>query len=154
MRKARWVLPVAVLLLALGLWELICVTNAIPHYILPRPGLVIWTLFAEWPLLFSALLNTLKIMILSLMLAVVGGVGLAVIFSQSKWVEMSFFPFAVILQVTPIVAIFPLINIYVDDQTAYRRILIPCSNDQSLKGIKQSPSIQTTGQRIAGRQTL
>jgi NitT/TauT family transport system permease protein len=118
MRKARWVLPVAVLLLALGLWELICVTNAIPHYILPRPGLVIWTLFAEWPLLFSALLNTLKIMILSLVLAVAGGVGLAVIFSQSKWVEMSLFPFAVILQVTPIVAIFPLINIYVGDQTA------------------------------------
>ena len=47
-----------------------------------------------------------------------GGVGLAVLFAQSKWVEMSFFPFAVILQVTPIVAIFPLINIYVDNQTA------------------------------------
>ena len=51
-------------------------------------------------------------------LAVVGGVGLAVLFAQSKWVEMSFFPFAIVLQVTPIVAIFPLINIYVDNQTA------------------------------------
>ena len=48
----------------------------------------------------------------------VGGVGLAVLFAQSKWVEMSFFPFAIVLQVTPIVAIFPLINIYVDNQTA------------------------------------
>lgn len=118
MRKARWVLPVAVLAAALVVWEVICVVNGIEHYILPRPSLVIWTLFAEWPLLFGALLNTLKIMVLSLLLAVVGGVGLAVIFSQSKWVEMSLFPFAVILQVTPIVAIFPLINIYVDDQTA------------------------------------
>jgi len=118
MRKARWVLPVVVLAAALVVWELICVVNGIEHYILPRPSLVIWTLFAEWPLLFGALLNTLKIMILSLLLAVVGGVGLAVIFSQSKWIEMSLFPFAVILQVTPIVAIFPLINIYVDDQTS------------------------------------
>ncbi|HSM39938.1 MAG TPA: ABC transporter permease [Afifellaceae bacterium] len=118
MRKARWVLPVVVLAAALVVWELICVVNGIEHYILPRPSLVIWTLFAEWPLLFGALLNTLKIMILSLLLAVIGGVGLAVIFSQSKWIEMSLFPFAVILQVTPIVAIFPLINIYVDDQTS------------------------------------
>ena len=61
---------------------------------------------------------TLRITFLGLLLAVVGGVGLAVLFAQSKWVEMSFFPFAIVLQVTPIVAIFPLINIYVDNQTA------------------------------------
>ena len=118
MRIARFALPVAVLVLALGLWELICVIGEIEHYILPRPSLVVWTLFADWAILFQALLNTLKIMLLSLSLAVVGGVGLAVIFSQSRWVEMSLFPFAVVLQVTPIVAVFPLINIYVENQTA------------------------------------
>ncbi len=117
MRVARFALPIAVLILALGLWELICVVGEIEHYILPRPSLVVWTLFADWPILLQALLNTLKIMLLSLSLAVVGGVGLAVIFSQSRWVEMSLFPFAVVLQVTPIVAVFPLINIYVDNQT-------------------------------------
>ena len=70
-------------------------------------------------LLFSSLLGDAEASpSLSLALAVVGGVGLAVLFAQSKWVEMSFFPFAVILQVTPIVAVFPLINIYVDNQTA------------------------------------
>ena len=69
-------------------------------------------------LLFGSLLVTLRITFLGLLLAVVGGVGLAVLFAQSKWVEMSFFPFAVILQVTPIVAIVPLIIIYVDNQTA------------------------------------
>ena len=118
MRVARFALPFAVLVLALGLWELICVLGEIEHYILPRPSLVVWTLFADWAILFQALLNTLKIMLLSLSLAVVGGVGLAVIFSQSRWVEMSLFPFAVVLQVTPIVAVFPLINIYVENQTA------------------------------------
>ncbi|WP_054308064.1 ABC transporter permease [Mesorhizobium sp. 1M-11] len=113
-----WVLPLAIMVLAVWFWDRICVWNDIPKYILPRPGVVVQTLQDDAPLLFSSLLVTLKITFLSLVLAILGGVGLAVLFAQSKWVEMSFFPFAVILQVTPIVAIFPLINIYVDNQTA------------------------------------
>ena len=113
-----WVLPLAIMVLAIWFWDRICVWNDIPKYILPRPGVVVQTLQDDAPLLFSSLLVTLKITFLSLALAILGGVGLAVLFAQSKWVEMSFFPFAVILQVTPIVAIFPLINIYVDNQTA------------------------------------
>jgi len=114
----KWVLPILIMLLAIWLWDRICVWNAIPRYILPRPGEVLATLWTDAPLLFGSLMFTLRITFLSLALAVVGGVGLAVLFAQSKWVEMSFFPFAVVLQVTPIVAIFPLINIYVDNQTA------------------------------------
>ncbi|MGX9572009.1 ABC transporter permease [Mesorhizobium sp. f-mel] len=116
-RIGRWVLPLAIMILAIWLWDRICVWNDIPKYILPRPGVVLQTLFDDAGLLFSSLLVTLKITFLSLLLANVGGVGLAVLFAQSKWVEMSFFPFAIVLQVTPIVAIFPLINIYVDNQT-------------------------------------
>ncbi|MGX9177459.1 ABC transporter permease [Mesorhizobium sp. BHbdii] len=116
-RIGRWVLPLAIMILAIWLWDRICVWNDIPKYILPRPGVVLQTLFDDAGLLFSSLLVTLKITFLSLLLAIVGGVGLAVLFAQSKWVEMSFFPFAIVLQVTPIVAIFPLINIYVDNQT-------------------------------------
>jgi NitT/TauT family transport system permease protein len=116
-RIGRWVLPLAIMILAIWLWDRICVWNGIPKYILPRPGVVLQTLFDDAGLLFSSLLVTLRITFLSLLLAVIGGVGLAVLFTQSKWVEMSFFPFAIVLQVTPIVAIFPLINIYVDNQT-------------------------------------
>ncbi|RWF79620.1 MAG: ABC transporter permease [Mesorhizobium sp.] len=116
-RIGRWVLPLVIMILAIWLWDRICVWNDIPKYILPRPGVVLQTLFDDAGLLFSSLLVTLKITFLSLLLAIVGGVGLAVLFAQSKWVEMSFFPFAIVLQVTPIVAIFPLINIYVDNQT-------------------------------------
>lgn len=116
-RIGRWLLPLAIMILAIWLWDRICVWNDIPKYILPRPGVVLQTLFDDAGLLFSSLLVTLRITFLSLLLAVVGGVGLAVLFAQSKWVEMSFFPFAIVLQVTPIVAIFPLINIYVDNQT-------------------------------------
>ncbi|MER9835646.1 ABC transporter permease [Mesorhizobium sp. M0145] len=116
-RIGRWLLPLAIMILAIWLWDRVCVWNDIPKYILPRPGVVLQTLHDDAGLLFSSLLVTLRITFLSLLLAVVGGVGLAVLFAQSKWVEMSFFPFAIVLQVTPIVAIFPLINIYVDNQT-------------------------------------
>lgn len=113
----RWLLPALIMAAAILLWDRLCVWNDIPVYILPRPMVVFSTIFTDSEILFPALLFTLKITFLSLFLAVVGGVGLAVLFAQSRLVEMSFFPFAVILQVTPIVAIFPLINIYIDDQT-------------------------------------
>jgi len=117
-KTGKWLLPVLIMFLAIFMWDRICVWNEIPRYILPRPGEVLATLIEDRGLLFSSLVTTLKITFLSLSLAVLGGVGLSVLFTQSKWVEMSFFPFAVVLQVTPIVAIFPLINIYVDNQTA------------------------------------
>jgi NitT/TauT family transport system permease protein len=117
-RLGRWLMPLAIMAIALFLWDRICVWNEIPPYILPRPWLVAATLYEDAAILFPALLVTLKITALSLLLAAVGGVGLAVLFAQSRWVEMSLFPFAIVLQVTPIVAIFPLINIYVDNQTA------------------------------------
>ena len=116
-RIGKWVLPIAIMVIAIVTWDRICVWNEIPRYILPRPGEVLATLFSDAGVLLAALAVTLKITFLSLALAVIGGVGLAILFTQSKWVEMSFFPFAVVLQVTPIVAIFPLINIYVSDQT-------------------------------------
>jgi NitT/TauT family transport system permease protein len=117
-RVAKWVLPVLVLVLAVWLWDRIVVWNAIPHYILPGPGLVAETLVKDWAILFSALLVTLQITLMALAVAVLGGVGLAVLFNQSRWAEMSFYPYAVILQVTPVVSIAPLIFIYVDSRMA------------------------------------
>ncbi|MFH1518898.1 MAG: ABC transporter permease [Pseudomonadota bacterium] len=116
-RTGRWLLPLVIMAAAIIFWDRICVWNGIPQYILPRPGVVLNTLIEDSGLLFSSLLVTLRITLLSLALAVFGGVGLSVLFTQSRWIEMSLFPFAIVLQVTPIVAIFPLINIYVDDQT-------------------------------------
>jgi NitT/TauT family transport system permease protein len=57
----------------------------------------------------------MSISIAALTVAVVLGVALAVMFAASKWIERSFFPYAVVLQVTPIVAIAPLIIIWVND---------------------------------------
>jgi NitT/TauT family transport system permease protein len=104
--------PIIMLGLAVLGWHLIVVLNNIPKYILPGPALVFQTLIQDMPVLFPALLVTLRITFSALALAVIVGVLFAVLLIQSKWIELALYPFAVILQVTPIVAIAPLILIY------------------------------------------
>lgn len=112
----RWVLPALVVIITILVWDRIVRVNDLPHYILPGPGLVAEALVEDWGMLTDSLMVTLRITVGALAIAVIGGVGLAVLFTQSRWVEMSFFPYAVILQVTPIVAIAPLIFIYVESR--------------------------------------
>lgn len=105
--------PVIVGILVLLLWEMgVRLTNT-PPYILPGPLLVAQTLIQEWGVLFPSLLVTVKITLVAFIAAVVSGLLVAVLFTQSKWIERSFFPYAVILQTTPIVAIAPLIILWV-----------------------------------------
>lgn len=115
MASARFVAPALTGLLMLALWEGAVRALAIPPYILPGPVLVARTLVADWETLGPALLVTLDITVRALAAAVVVGVALAVLFSLSRWIELSLFPYAIILQVTPIVAIAPLIIAWVDD---------------------------------------
>ncbi|MBI5719029.1 MAG: ABC transporter permease [Burkholderiales bacterium] len=115
---ARVLLPLFVVAALLGVWEVVVQVQKIPHYILPAPSLVLETLVKNWASLAPALWFTLRLTLMALGLAVVGGVLLAMAFALSKWVEISLFPIAVLLQVTPIVAIAPLILIYVDSTTA------------------------------------
>jgi NitT/TauT family transport system permease protein len=113
--EPRFLAPLAIGLVTLIAWEAVVRIHNIPHYILPGPTLVARALIDDWWTLYPSLLITLQIMAAALTVAVVGGVSLAILFSLSKWVELSFFPYAVVLQVTPIIAIAPLILIYVDD---------------------------------------
>lgn len=99
----------------LVLWEGIVRVFAIPPYLLPGPVAIARTLMADWQTLLESWWITMSIALAALAAAVVLGVGLAVLFSASKWIERSFFPYAVILQVTPIVAIAPLIIVWVND---------------------------------------
>ena len=117
-RALRIALPVLVLVAGVLLWDLIVRVFAIPPYVLPAPGLVLATLVADAGLLWNSLLVTLLTTLQGFLLAAVGGVGLAILFNQSRLVEYSFYPFAVILQVTPIVAIAPLLLIYLPQPLA------------------------------------
>jgi NitT/TauT family transport system permease protein len=99
-------------------WEALVRVNGIPHYILPAPSLVLQTLVKNWSNLAPSLWFTVKLTLMALAVAVAGGVLIAMAFALSKWVEIALFPIAVVLQVTPIVAIAPLILIYVDSTTS------------------------------------
>lgn len=115
---SRWpsiLAPIAIGVIALALWEMIVRVKGIPHYVLPGPIAIGQTLITDWGTLSEALWVTLSIAATALIAAVAVGVSLAVLFSQSKWLEMSFFPYAVVLQVTPIVAIAPLIIIWTNN---------------------------------------
>ena len=118
-RVLRIVVPVAMLALAIAAWHAYVVLTGQPKYILPSPLDVAYALQTDWPTLLPALWVTLSITFEALILALIGGVGLAIILIQSKWIELALYPFAVILQVTPIIAIAPLLLIYAPNtQTA------------------------------------
>jgi NitT/TauT family transport system permease protein len=117
-RLLRIALPILVLVLILALWETIVRIEKIPPYVLPSPSLIFRMLIGDWTLLSQSLLVTLATTIEGFLLAAVGGVGLAVLFNQSRVLEYSLYPYAVILQVTPIVAIAPLLLIYLPQRLA------------------------------------
>jgi len=110
--------PVVIGAVILGLWELTVRQAGIPPYILPGPWLILRTLVADWRTLSDSLWITLEITGLALLAAIVVGGLLSILFTRSKWLELSLLPYAVILQVTPIVAIAPLIIIWVDNTLA------------------------------------
>jgi len=105
-------LPVLVIVGLMLLWEIIVILNDIPAYILPRPSFIIETLIIDWPILYPSMINTIEITLGGFAIATVGGVAIAIVFSLSKTIENALFPIAVIIQVTPIIAISPIILIY------------------------------------------
>ena len=118
LRAVRILLPILVLAAGLVTWELVVRLNNLPPYVLPGPILVFKTLISDWGVLSRSLLVTLLTTFEGFVAAAVGGIALALLFNQSKFLEYSLFPYAVILQVTPVIAIAPLLLIYLPQQTA------------------------------------
>src|SRR5205085_10155114 len=114
----RILAPVLVLAAGIAMWELVVRVNDIQPYVLPGRWAVLQTLVSDWPVLSESLGVTLLTTLEGFIAAAVGGVALALLFNQSKWLEYSLFPYAVILQVTPVIAIAPLLLIYLQQQTA------------------------------------
>ena len=109
--------PGAVGMLAIATWEIFVRVTNMPPYLLPGPILVFQTLISSWGELFPSLLVTLKVTLIAFITAAISGLLISVLFTQSKWIERSFFPYAVILQTTPIVAIAPLIIMWLKNDT-------------------------------------
>ncbi|HTV89786.1 MAG TPA: ABC transporter permease [Stellaceae bacterium] len=112
----RWLrvfAPIAIGVAFLAAWQAAVRLNNIPPYILPAPSAIALSLWTDGPSLCGSLLVTLRITLAALAAAALFGGALAVLFARSRILELSLFPYAVILQVTPIVAIAPLIIIWV-----------------------------------------
>ena len=105
--------PLAVGLAIVVLWEIICRSAHVPVFLFPKPSDIALKLASDWPALLAALWMTLRVALQAFISAIVIGVLIAFLFVQSRAIEKSFFPYAVLLQVTPIVAIAPLIIILV-----------------------------------------
>jgi NitT/TauT family transport system permease protein len=110
--------PLAIGVFLLALWEGVVRAFDVPVYLVPAPSVVARTLVEDWDLLYHSLLVTLEVTFLAFALSVVLGVLAAFVFVQSRWLERSLFPYAVLLQVTPVVAIAPLIIIWVKSTLA------------------------------------
>ncbi len=120
----RVVIPLVLGILVIAGWEVIVRTLAIPRFVLPPPSMIAQALATDFPSLVMSLMSTLKVTLVAFVLALVVGVGLAILFVQSPLVETALFPYAVMLQVTPIVSIAPLIVIWVGFDNVDRAVLI------------------------------
>jgi NitT/TauT family transport system permease protein len=111
-RVLRVLVPVVMLALLIGAWQAFVVALSVPDYVVPGPVRVAQAMVDDWPILFAALLVTLRVTAEALLIAVVGGTLLAIVMAEWRSAELALYPYAVVLQVTPIVAIAPLIIIY------------------------------------------
>jgi NitT/TauT family transport system permease protein len=117
-RPLRVVLPIVVLALGVAAWQAVVQYKNIPPYVLPAPDLIAQTFATDWELLLRSLLVTVTTTVEGFLLAAFGGVFLAILFNQSRFLEYSLYPYAVVLQVTPIVAVAPLLLIYLPQHAA------------------------------------
>lgn len=116
-RVVKLVAPLIFGLLVLLVWQMLCILFKVPIYLVPKPTDIAHTLWTDGPGLLHALGITLKITVLAFFSAVVLGVAAAFLFVQNKTIEATLFPYAILLQVTPVVAIAPLIIIWVKNTT-------------------------------------
>jgi NitT/TauT family transport system permease protein len=121
----RRVVPLVLGIAVLLAWEFLVAWYKVPVFVLPGPSAIWSALVQDFASLVASMWTTLWITIVAFALAVLGGTGLAVLFSQSRTVESALYPYAVILQVTPVAAIAPLILIWVGfDRINFALVLI------------------------------
>ena len=122
--SVRIAVPVALGIVFVAAWELVVRYLGIPKYVLPTPLLIVEALWDDFPTLMDSLWVTLRVTLWAFLIALALGVMVAILFAQSRLFEVSLFPYAVILQVTPIVSIAPLVLIWVGLDHVERALLI------------------------------
>ncbi len=100
---------VVVLICLVGLWQAVVSLNHLPPYILPGPKAVAGALRDRFPSLVNSLLITTEEAAGGLVASIVAGVAVSMIFAQWRWLRQLLYPYTILLQTVPIVAIAPLI---------------------------------------------
>jgi len=108
----RVLAPAILIAVLLGGWEIACRVLATPAYLLPAPSAIARALVDSWPLLLGSAWTTLSTALLALVIASLAACALAVAVSLNSLLEDAVRPIAVTLQVTPLVAIAPLVTIW------------------------------------------
>ena len=123
-RILAYALPTLVAVAVVGVWEWAVWALEVSKFVLPAPSEILTAAISEWRSLAESAWVTIRITVQAFVLALIIGVALAVVFAQSRMIERALFPYAVTLQVTPIVAIAPLILIWVGLDNAESAVLI------------------------------
>ncbi|MES2033888.1 MAG: ABC transporter permease [Pseudomonadota bacterium] len=116
--------PVIFIALLLAIWEAACRISGIAPYLLPPPSAIGASLVAGWPLLLSSAWNTLVTALTALAISSIAACSLALLTALSPMVERAVRPLAVTLQVTPVIAIAPLLIIWAGLDHPERAVLI------------------------------
>jgi NitT/TauT family transport system permease protein len=120
----RILVPVLIGVAFLVGWELLVRYLEIRPFVLPAPSVIFDALTSDFATLMASLWITLRVTIAAFLVALVIGIAFAILFTQARLFEVSLFPYAVVLQVTPIVAIAPLVLIWVGLDHVERAVLI------------------------------
>lgn len=117
-------LPALVAVAMLGIWECLVYVLAIKPIVLPAPSDIARAAIEHWEALANAAWVTIRVTVMAFLVALTLGTAFATLFAQSRTMERALLPYAITLQVTPIVAIAPLILIWVGFDNAERAVLI------------------------------
>ena len=124
MQMLKWAVPLCLGLALLVLWEAWVQYAQVPIFVLPPPSAIAAAFIDNAATLAASLLVTLRVTAMAFFWAVVSGIGLAIIFTRARLIEMALYPYVVTLQVTPVVAIAPLILIWVGFGHVERALVI------------------------------
>ena len=122
-RLAQTLAPFALIALLIATWEIACRATHVPVYFLPPPSEVAKALAADWAALLRSAWNTLSMALIALVVASLLAQALALFVGLSPMLERAVRPLAVVLQVTPVVAIAPLVLIWAGLDHAGRAIV-------------------------------
>jgi NitT/TauT family transport system permease protein len=112
-RLLQYATPIVLGIVVLALWEFVVRHFDVPPYVLPAPSAIGAAFADNFSSLMMSLWTTLRVTLEAMVAAFVGATALAILFSQSKQIENALYPYAVVLQVTPVIAITPLILLWV-----------------------------------------